>query len=200
MRLGCGSLIMFKFYLWFFPGMTEMVRKVTLSRAVRTMQDLFPVEYNFYPRSWILPEEFPLFVTEVSCSDSEQCNLLCVVAVQFFSFSYWPNYLKSLSRCKGWHLFLIALRLDLVRMTAFNFLCSRTDLKTMMLLCSSGNVVWKLNVLPLYFTECKRTEEVPAQQCVQCGISSGPLSLKSFLSVLPVWFKFFNTEICSMCC
>ncbi|XP_052525659.1 tubulin polyglutamylase TTLL11 isoform X4 [Tympanuchus pallidicinctus] len=45
--------------------MTEMVRKVTLSRAVRTMQDLFPVEYNFYPRSWILPEEFPLFVTEV---------------------------------------------------------------------------------------------------------------------------------------
>ncbi|NXI61409.1 TTL11 polyglutamylase, partial [Anseranas semipalmata] len=48
-----------------FPGMTEMVRKITLSRAVRTMQDLFPVEYNFYPRSWILPEEFPLFVAEV---------------------------------------------------------------------------------------------------------------------------------------
>ncbi|NXC41871.1 TTL11 polyglutamylase, partial [Penelope pileata] len=48
-----------------FPGMTEMVRKITLSRAVRTMQDLFPIEYNFYPRSWILPEEFPLFVTEV---------------------------------------------------------------------------------------------------------------------------------------
>uniref|UniRef100_A0A8C6JIR1 Uncharacterized protein n=2 Tax=Melopsittacus undulatus TaxID=13146 RepID=A0A8C6JIR1_MELUD len=45
--------------------MTEMVRKVTLSRAVRTMQDLFPLEYNFYPRSWILPEEFPLFVDEV---------------------------------------------------------------------------------------------------------------------------------------
>ncbi|KAM6243631.1 tubulin polyglutamylase TTLL11 isoform 2-T4 [Porphyrio hochstetteri] len=48
-----------------FPGMTEMVRKITLSRAVRTMQDLFPLEYNFYPRSWILPEEFPLFVEEV---------------------------------------------------------------------------------------------------------------------------------------
>ncbi|NXN57556.1 TTL11 polyglutamylase, partial [Rynchops niger] len=48
-----------------FPGMTEMVRKITLSRAVRTMQDLFPLEYNFYPRSWILPEEFPLFVDEV---------------------------------------------------------------------------------------------------------------------------------------
>ncbi|XP_068270262.1 tubulin polyglutamylase TTLL11 [Nyctibius grandis] len=48
-----------------FPGMTEMVRKITLSRAVRTMQDLFPLEYNFYPRSWILPEEFSLFVAEV---------------------------------------------------------------------------------------------------------------------------------------
>ncbi|NWR74801.1 TTL11 polyglutamylase, partial [Centropus unirufus] len=48
-----------------FPGMTEMVRKITLSRAVRTMQDLFPLEYNFYPRSWILPEEFSLFVDQV---------------------------------------------------------------------------------------------------------------------------------------
>ncbi|NXH19122.1 TTL11 polyglutamylase, partial [Bucco capensis] len=48
-----------------FPGMTEMVRKITLSRAVRTMQDLFPLEYNFYPRSWILPEELSLFVDEV---------------------------------------------------------------------------------------------------------------------------------------
>ncbi|XP_047380468.1 tubulin polyglutamylase TTLL11 isoform X1 [Sciurus carolinensis] len=48
-----------------FPGMTEMVRKVTLSRAVRIMQNLFPEEYNFYPRSWILPDEFQLFVTQV---------------------------------------------------------------------------------------------------------------------------------------
>ncbi|XP_058528129.1 tubulin polyglutamylase TTLL11 isoform X2 [Ochotona princeps] len=48
-----------------FPGMTEMVRKVTLSRAVRVMQNLFPDEYNFYPRSWILPEEFQLFLAQV---------------------------------------------------------------------------------------------------------------------------------------
>nr|XP_027791635.1 tubulin polyglutamylase TTLL11 [Marmota flaviventris] len=48
-----------------FPGMTEMLRKVTLSRAVRMMQNLFPEEYNFYPRSWILPEEFQLFVTQI---------------------------------------------------------------------------------------------------------------------------------------
>ncbi|CAO2597734.1 Tubulin polyglutamylase TTLL11 [Lemmus lemmus] len=48
-----------------FPGMTEMVRKITLSRALRIMQNLFPEEYNFYPRSWILPDEFQLFVTQV---------------------------------------------------------------------------------------------------------------------------------------
>ncbi|XP_044899318.1 tubulin polyglutamylase TTLL11 isoform X7 [Felis catus] len=45
--------------------MTEMVRKITLSRAVRIMQNLFPEEYNFYPRSWILPDEFQLFVAQV---------------------------------------------------------------------------------------------------------------------------------------
>ncbi|XP_072285704.1 tubulin polyglutamylase TTLL11 isoform X2 [Pyxicephalus adspersus] len=48
-----------------FPGMTEMVRKINLSRAVRTMQELFPKEYDFYPQSWILPEEYPIFTTQV---------------------------------------------------------------------------------------------------------------------------------------
>eukprot|EP00079_Xenopus_tropicalis_P031489 XP_017945260.1 PREDICTED: tubulin polyglutamylase TTLL11 isoform X3 [Xenopus tropicalis] len=48
-----------------FPGMAEMVRKINLSRAVRTMQELFPEEYNFYPQSWILPEEYHLFVAQV---------------------------------------------------------------------------------------------------------------------------------------
>ncbi|NXB52525.1 TTL11 polyglutamylase, partial [Leucopsar rothschildi] len=48
-----------------FPGMMETVRKITLSRAMRRMQDLFPLEYSFYPRSWILPEELSLFVAEV---------------------------------------------------------------------------------------------------------------------------------------
>ncbi|KAM9735692.1 tubulin polyglutamylase TTLL11 isoform 1-T2 [Menidia menidia] len=48
-----------------FPGMVEMLRKINLSRAVRTMQELFPEEYNFYPRSWILPEEFQQFSTQI---------------------------------------------------------------------------------------------------------------------------------------
>ncbi|XP_029468468.1 tubulin polyglutamylase TTLL11 isoform X2 [Rhinatrema bivittatum] len=49
-----------------FPGMTDMVRKITLSRAMRAMQELFPEEYNFYPRSWILPEELQFFIAQVN--------------------------------------------------------------------------------------------------------------------------------------
>lgn len=30
------------------------------------MQELFPEEYDFYPRSWILPEEYQQFATQVS--------------------------------------------------------------------------------------------------------------------------------------
>lgn len=41
-----------------------MLRKINTSRAVRTMQELFPEEYDFYPRSWILPEEFQLFCAQ----------------------------------------------------------------------------------------------------------------------------------------
>lgn len=48
-----------------FPGMSEMMRKINLSRAVRTMQELFPEEYDFYPRSWILPEEYQQFTTQM---------------------------------------------------------------------------------------------------------------------------------------
>ncbi|XP_037608355.1 tubulin polyglutamylase TTLL11 isoform X2 [Sebastes umbrosus] len=48
-----------------FPGMIEMLRKINMSRAVRTMQELFPEEYDFYPRSWILPEESQQFSTQI---------------------------------------------------------------------------------------------------------------------------------------
>ncbi|XP_041667723.1 tubulin polyglutamylase TTLL11 [Cheilinus undulatus] len=48
-----------------FPGMIEMLRKINLSRAMRTMQELFPDEYDFYPRSWILPEEYQQFSAQI---------------------------------------------------------------------------------------------------------------------------------------
>lgn len=34
------------------------------------MQNLFPEEYNFYPCSWILPDEFQLFVAQVDGTPS----------------------------------------------------------------------------------------------------------------------------------
>ncbi|XP_061912997.1 tubulin polyglutamylase TTLL11 [Entelurus aequoreus] len=48
-----------------FPGMVEMSRKINLSRSVRNMQELFPEEYDFYPQSWILPEEYQQFSTQL---------------------------------------------------------------------------------------------------------------------------------------
>ncbi|XP_073414834.1 tubulin polyglutamylase TTLL11 isoform X2 [Dendrobates tinctorius] len=48
-----------------FPGMAEMVRKINLSRALRTLRELYPQEYDYYPQSWILPEEYHTFTAEV---------------------------------------------------------------------------------------------------------------------------------------
>ncbi|XP_068609101.1 tubulin polyglutamylase TTLL11 [Brachionichthys hirsutus] len=48
-----------------FPGMMEMLRKINMSRAVRTMQELFPEDFDFYPRSWILPEEYQQFTAQI---------------------------------------------------------------------------------------------------------------------------------------
>ncbi|KAJ8339169.1 hypothetical protein SKAU_G00359550 [Synaphobranchus kaupii] len=58
-----------------FPGMIEMLRKINLSRAVRTMQELFPEEYNFYPRSWILPDEYQLFATQIRLAKDSDSSL-----------------------------------------------------------------------------------------------------------------------------
>ncbi|CAB1332525.1 unnamed protein product [Coregonus sp. 'balchen'] len=58
-----------------FPGMIEMLRKINLTRAVRTMQELFPEEYNFYPRSWILPEEYQLFSAQISLAKDSDASL-----------------------------------------------------------------------------------------------------------------------------
>ncbi|KAI6173804.1 hypothetical protein M3Y98_01121700 [Aphelenchoides besseyi] len=44
-----------------FPGMTELSKKVALTRAIRSMTELFPDEYNFYPKSWILPPQYDEF-------------------------------------------------------------------------------------------------------------------------------------------
>lgn len=58
-----------------FPGMIEMLRKINLSRAMRMMQELFPDEYDFYPRSWILPEEYQQFSTQIRMVKEKDATL-----------------------------------------------------------------------------------------------------------------------------
>ncbi|KAG8225383.1 hypothetical protein J437_LFUL016808 [Ladona fulva] len=40
-----------------FPGMSEICRKDMLARNLGRMRKLFPRDYNFYPKTWILPEQ-----------------------------------------------------------------------------------------------------------------------------------------------
>lgn len=44
-----------------FKGMTELAKKVSLTQAIRSMRELFPTEYAFYPQSWILPAQLDTF-------------------------------------------------------------------------------------------------------------------------------------------
>nr|XP_006822561.1 PREDICTED: tubulin polyglutamylase TTLL11-like [Saccoglossus kowalevskii] len=54
-----------------FPGMVEIVRKVSLTRIMGQMRNLFPDEYDFYPRSWILPDQYHHFAAEVASMAKE---------------------------------------------------------------------------------------------------------------------------------
>uniref|UniRef100_A0A0N5ANB1 Tubulin--tyrosine ligase-like protein 9 n=1 Tax=Syphacia muris TaxID=451379 RepID=A0A0N5ANB1_9BILA len=40
-----------------FPGMTELAKKVALTRAILSMKMLFDKEYEFYPNSWFIPAQ-----------------------------------------------------------------------------------------------------------------------------------------------
>uniref|UniRef100_H2XQ27 Tubulin polyglutamylase TTLL11 n=1 Tax=Ciona intestinalis TaxID=7719 RepID=H2XQ27_CIOIN len=48
------------------PGMVELVQKVHLSRIIKRMQLLFPGEFDFYPPTWFLPEQYHQFVGEMT--------------------------------------------------------------------------------------------------------------------------------------
>ncbi|KAF6199972.1 hypothetical protein GE061_006270 [Apolygus lucorum] len=41
-----------------FPGMLEICRKDTLARNLHYMLKQFPKDYNFFPRTWCLPEDY----------------------------------------------------------------------------------------------------------------------------------------------
>uniref|UniRef100_A0A0N4Z0S9 Tubulin polyglutamylase TTLL11 n=1 Tax=Parastrongyloides trichosuri TaxID=131310 RepID=A0A0N4Z0S9_PARTI len=44
-----------------FPGMTELAKKISLTKSLRSMEQLFPSEYTFYPQSWIIPAQLNEF-------------------------------------------------------------------------------------------------------------------------------------------
>uniref|UniRef100_A0A914WD28 Tubulin polyglutamylase TTLL11 n=1 Tax=Plectus sambesii TaxID=2011161 RepID=A0A914WD28_9BILA len=44
-----------------FPGMNELAKKIPLTRAISSMQRLFPDQYDFYPRSWFIPAQLDKF-------------------------------------------------------------------------------------------------------------------------------------------
>lgn len=45
-----------------FPGMGEVTRKDALARNYLKMQKVLPEEYNFMPRTWILPADYTLLI------------------------------------------------------------------------------------------------------------------------------------------
>uniref|UniRef100_A0A915K402 Uncharacterized protein n=1 Tax=Romanomermis culicivorax TaxID=13658 RepID=A0A915K402_ROMCU len=45
-----------------FPGMKTLANKVPLTKCLSRMRKLFPDLYDFYPKSWYLPQQYDIFV------------------------------------------------------------------------------------------------------------------------------------------
>ncbi|CAF1040081.1 unnamed protein product [Adineta steineri] len=48
-----------------FPSMNDLLRKVHLTRSLNNMRLLFPNEFDFYPKTWFLPEQNQQFKDDV---------------------------------------------------------------------------------------------------------------------------------------
>ncbi|CAF3130716.1 unnamed protein product [Rotaria sp. Silwood2] len=48
-----------------FPGMNDLLRKVHLTRLLNNMRLLFPNDFDFYPKTWFLPEQTQQFKDDV---------------------------------------------------------------------------------------------------------------------------------------
>uniref|UniRef100_A0AC35GR89 Tubulin-tyrosine ligase family protein n=1 Tax=Panagrolaimus sp. PS1159 TaxID=55785 RepID=A0AC35GR89_9BILA len=59
-----------------FPGMTELAKKISLTQSILSMQQLFPNEYGFYPKSWVLPAQLNDFHNY--CSTTKQSSWFIV--------------------------------------------------------------------------------------------------------------------------
>jgi hypothetical protein len=54
---------MFHFVL---TGSLDIFHKVTLFRQLMLMKQLFPSDFDFFPRTWVLPAQFHAFANDVS--------------------------------------------------------------------------------------------------------------------------------------
>ncbi|KAL3876936.1 hypothetical protein ACJMK2_034716 [Sinanodonta woodiana] len=48
-----------------FPGMSWICSKINLFRVLDQMRDLYPTEFNFYPRTWYLPDQLHQFACDM---------------------------------------------------------------------------------------------------------------------------------------
>ncbi len=48
-----------------FPGIEYLARKKSLGRLLNAMKEKFPDEYAFYPKTWLLPEEYVVSVASL---------------------------------------------------------------------------------------------------------------------------------------
>jgi len=49
-----------------FPQMSDILRKINLTRALYNLQSLFPGEYDYYPKTWFLPQQFHEFCADAA--------------------------------------------------------------------------------------------------------------------------------------
>jgi hypothetical protein len=58
-----------------FPCMNQLLRKGPLTQALNVMRYVYPEQYDFYPRTWFLPEQFTDFKTDCKYMHEKQAKM-----------------------------------------------------------------------------------------------------------------------------
>lgn len=53
-----------------FPGIYEISRKNNLAKNLKQFQKTFPSDYNFFPESWVLPQDYREVRENLGCGDT----------------------------------------------------------------------------------------------------------------------------------
>ncbi len=62
-----------------FPGMPNIARKNRMGHNLNRMLKLFPSEYNFFPKTWVLPQEINDFKTQFDNSGNSLGNKVFII-------------------------------------------------------------------------------------------------------------------------